>query len=210
MEEYDKSGAYGERGSKPQNDMEQSEKRRNTKAKAIWAALICIFGLALIIGGAAVRSGPLWGAGSLALAAVLCITTIFTRSTDTLMLALILLVPAIILLFIIAREKMKKRLHLRSFLPYWGIIAEAACVPLALLSIETSYLTTSLGFFILLVAFFCPVFGMVAGIVAITQKRKECSTGGFVTAIIDIALPPLAVIIPILLISQGVIVITFM
>ena len=164
----------------------EEHKKRKLSGKAI-AAIICV-----------------------ALAAVLCITTIFTRSADTLMLALILLVPAIILLFIIAHGKMKKRLHLRSFWPYWGIIAETMCVPLFLLGGEISFVSSLFGFIILLTSIFCPVFGIVAGSVALTQERANCSTGGFVTAIIDVALPPLAVIILIVLLSQGVIVITFM
>lgn len=145
-----------------------------------------------------------------ALAAFFGVISIFTRSADTLMLALILLVPTIILLFFIAREKMKKRMRLRSFWPYWGIIAETMCVPLFLLGGEISFVSPLFGFIILLTSIFCPVFGIVAGSVALTQERANCSTGGFVTAIIDVALPPLAVIILIVLLSQGVIVITFM
>lgn len=144
-----------------------------------------------------------------ALAAFFGVISIFTRSADTLMLALILLVPTIILLFFIAREKMKKRMRLRSFWPYWGIIAEAMCVPLFLLGIEISF-SPLFSFIMLLTSIFCPVFGIVAGSVALTQERKNCSTGGFVVAIIDVALPPLTVIILIVLLSQGVIVITFM
>lgn len=100
-----------------------------------------------------------------------------------------------------------KKAH--SFLPYWGIIAEAACVPLFLLGIEI-YFSPLFSFIMLLTSIFCPVFGIVAGSVALTQERKNCSTGGFVVAIIDVALPPLTVIILIVLLSQGVIVITFM
>lgn len=144
-----------------------------------------------------------------ALAAFFGVISIFTKSADTLMLALILLVPTIILLFFIAREKMKKRMRLRSFWPYWGIIAEAMCVPLFLLGIEISF-SPLFSFIMLLTSIFCPVFGIVAGSVALTQERKNCSTGGFVVAIIDVALPPLTVIILIVLLSQGVIVITFM
>lgn len=100
-----------------------------------------------------------------------------------------------------------KKAH--SFLPYWGIIAEAMCVPLFLLGIEISF-SPLFSFIMLLTSIFCPVFGIVAGSVALTQERKNCSTGGFVVAIIDVALPPLTVIILIVLLSQGVIVITFM
>lgn len=145
-----------------------------------------------------------------ALAAFFGVISIFTRSADTLMLALILLVPAIILLFIIAHGKMKKRLHLRSFWPYWGIIAETMCVPLFLLGGEISFVSPLFGFIILLTSIFCLVFGIVAGSVALTQERKNCSTGGFVVAIIDIIIPPLAVIIIILLFSLDVIVISLM
>lgn len=144
------------------------------------------------------------------LAAFFGVISIFTRSADTLMLALILLVPIIILLFFIAREKMKKRIRLRSFWPYWGIIAETMCVPLFLLGGEISFVSPLFGFIILLTSIFCPVFGIVAGSVALTQERANCSTGGFVTAIIDVALPPLTVIVIILLFSLDVIVITFM
>lgn len=145
-----------------------------------------------------------------ALAAFFGVISIFTRSADTLMLALILLVPTIILLFFIAREKMKKRMRLRSFWPYWGIIAETMCVPLFLLGGEISFVSPLFGFIILLTSIFCPVFGIVAGSVALTQERANCSTGGFVTAIIDIIIPPLAVIIIILLFSLDVIVIVLM
>lgn len=163
----------------------EEHKKRKLSGKAI-AAIICV-----------------------ALAAFFGVISIFTRSADTLMLALILLVPTIILLFFIAREKMKKRMRLRSFWPYWGIIAEAMCVPLFLLGIEI-YFSPLFSFIMLLTSIFCPVFGIVAGSVALTQERANCSTGGFVTAIIDIIIPPLAVIIIILLFSLDVIVIVLM
>ena len=105
-----------------------------------------------------------------------------------------------------------KKAH--SFLPYWGIIAEAACVPLFLLGwlifgMGPDFLSL-LAILMVIAALACPIFGMAAGIATLARGRKICSTGGFVTAIIDIAIPPLAVIIIILLFSLDVIVIVLM
>ncbi len=110
------------------------------------------------------------------------------------------------------KYKLSKKAH--SFLPYWGIIAEVLCVPLFLLGllifgIGPDFLSL-LAMLLVIAAICAPIFGMAAGIATLARGRKNCSTGGFVVAIIDVALPPLTVIILIVLLSQGVIVITFM
>ena len=110
------------------------------------------------------------------------------------------------------KYKLSKKAH--SFLPYWGIIAEVLCVPLFLLGllifgIGPDFLSL-LAMLLVIAAICAPIFGMAAGIATLARGRKNCSTGGFVVAIIDVTLPPLTVIILIVLLSQGVIVITFM
>ena len=105
-----------------------------------------------------------------------------------------------------------KKAH--SFLPYWGIIAEAACVPLFFLGllifgIGPDFLSL-LAMLLVIAAICAPIFGMAAGIATLARGRKNCSTGGFVVAIIDIIIPPLAVIVIILLFSLDVIVISLM
>ena len=148
-----------------------------------------------------------------ALAAFFGLVTLILSDPFTLILTVLMLMPVIVLAIIIAREKLKRTRPVHSFLPYWGIIAEAACMPLALLAtFAIAWSIFILPLFILLVCavLVLPLLGMATGIATLARGRKNCSTGGFVVAIIDVALPPLAVIILIVLLSQGVIVITFM
>ena len=86
-------------------------------------------------------------------------------------------------------------------------------MPLALLAtFAIAWSIFILPLFILLVCavLVLPLLGMATGIATLARGRKNCSTGGFVTAIIDIIIPPLAVIIIILLFSLDVIVIVLM
>ena len=86
-------------------------------------------------------------------------------------------------------------------------------MPLALLAtFAIAWSIFILPLFILLVCavLVLPLLGMATGIATLARGRKNCSTGGFVVAIIDVALPPLTVIVIILLFSLDVIVITFM
>lgn len=148
-----------------------------------------------------------------ALAAFFGLVTLILRDPFTLILTVIMLIPVIVLVIMIAHEKYKERHPEYSFLPYWGIIAEAACMPLALLAtFAIAWSIFILPLFILLVCavLVLPLLGMATGIATLAQGRKKCNTGGFVTAIIDITLPPLAVAIVILLFSLDVIVITLM
>lgn len=147
-----------------------------------------------------------------ALVAFFGLVTLILRDPFTLVLTVLLAIPVITLAIVIARDKYVKRHPKYSFLPYWGIIAEAICVPLALLGGASLLLPAMqmFGLIMVLAAVACPVFGITAGIATLAQGRKKCSTGGFVTAIIDITLPPLAVAIVILLFSLDVIVITLM
>ncbi len=186
MDEYDKSGAYGERGSKPQNDIEQSEKRRNTKAKAIWAALICIFGLALIIGGAAVRSGPLWGAGSLAL------------------------VPAVILALLIVRDALEMCTVPLSPIPYgaWGCYLLCAALGFAAFGIGDFF--PGIGLILLLAAIFAPIAGIVLAIYSITLGKYVTGKSGLGVGIAALIFPFAAIGIFILLLSTHAIVIVLM
>ena len=147
-----------------------------------------------------------------ALVAFFGLVTLILRDPFTLVLTVLLAIPVITLAIVIARDKYVKRHPKYSFLPYWGIIAEAICVPLALLGGASLLLPAMqmFGLIMVLAAVACPVFGITAGIATLAQGRKNCSTGGFVTAIIDIIIPPLAVAIVILLFSLDVIVITLM
>lgn len=149
-----------------------------------------------------------------ALVAFFGLVTLILRDPFTLVLTVLLAIPVITLAIVIARDKYVKRHPKYSFLPYWGIIAEVLCVPLFLLGllifgIGPDFLSL-LAMLLVIAAICAPIFGMAAGIATLARGRKNCSTGGFVVAIIDVALPPLTVIILIVLLSQGVIVITFM
>ncbi len=149
-------------------------------------------------------------------ALVTAVIAIALQSPILLVIALILLVPVVILLVRLLKPKLKarKRRLKHSFLPYWGIIAEIACAPLFLLFVAMMFngiaILRPIAIVFIAAALACPVFGIAAGITAVARGRSKTGTAGFVMGIIDIVLPPLAVMTTLLLLSTNVVVISLM